>query len=312
MKLFAAAAAALLVTTGAYAADLPTKKAPVVAPVAFSPWDFEVGAQVTTDYLFRGITQSNHAPSVWAHGELRYNFNDMFQLYAGVSGESIKLSNVVPSPSMELDGYGGARLTLGNFGLDVGGIYYGYPNTNTGIPGFTVPAASNPFSPVPISWFELYAKPSYNVTDWLSIGANFFYTPSYLNTGAHGEYLSATAKVTLPYGFAVSGEVGHQWLGTTNAIWLAPVAFLASNAGFTPGKLPSYTYYNVGASYTYKFVTLDIRYHGTSLSKAAASQFTGNANAGPNLAFPGQTLSTYGRAAIVGTLSFALTSKDVK
>ena len=311
MKLFAAAAAALLVTTGAYAADLPTKKAPVVAPVAFSPWDFEVGAQVTTDYLFRGITQSNHAPSVWGHGEIRYNFNDMFQLYAGVSGESIKLSNVVPSPSMELDGYGGARLTFGNFGLDVGGIYYGYPNTPTGIQFVTTP---NPtFSPKPISWFELYAKPSYNVTDWLSIGANFFYTPSYLNTGAHGEYLSATAKVTLPYGFAVSGELGHQWLGTTDFIWFNPAApFLAANLGFTPGKLPSYTYWNLGASYTYKFVTLDIRYHGTSLSKAAASQFTGNANAGPNLAFPGQTLSTYGRAAIVGTLSFALTSKDVK
>ena len=311
MKLFAAAAAALLVTTGAYAADLPTRKAPEPAPVAFSPWDFEVGAQITTDYLFRGITQSNHAPSVWGHGEIRYNFNDMFQLYAGVSGESIKLSNVAPSPAMELDGYGGARLTFGNFGLDVGGIYYGYPNTPTGIQFVTTP---NPtFSPKPISWFELYAKPSYNVTDWLSIGANFFYTPSYLNTGAHGEYLSATAKVTLPYGFAVSGELGHQWLGTTDFIWFNPAApFLAANLGFTPGKLPSYTYWNLGASYTYKFVTLDIRYHGTSLSKAAASQFTGNANAGPNLAFPGQTLSTYGRAAIVGTLSFALTSKDVK
>ena len=235
MKLFAAAAAALLVTTGAYAADLPTKKEPIVAPVAFSPWDFEVGAQVTTDYLFRGLTQSNHAPSVWAHGEIRYNINDMFQLYAGVAGESIKLSNVVPSPSMELDGYGGLRVTYGNFGLDLGGIYYGYPNTPTGIVGVTTP---NPvFSPKPISWFELYAKPSYTVTDWLSIGANFFYTPSYLNTGAHGEYLSATAKVTLPYGFAVSGELGHQWLGTTDFIWFNPAApFLAANLGFTPGE----------------------------------------------------------------------------
>ncbi|HMN72257.1 MAG TPA: TorF family putative porin [Rhodoblastus sp.] len=309
MKMLATAAAALALSTSAFAADLPTKKAPVEAPVMVSPWDFEVGASLTTDYIFRGITQSNHAPSVWAHGELRYNINDMFQLYAGVSGESIKLTNVGPSPSMELDGYGGLRVTYGNFGLDLGGIYYGYPNTPQGIVGVTT---LNPvFSPKPISWFELYAKPSYNFTDWLSIGANFYYTPSYLNTGASGEYLSATAKVTLPYGFSVSGEIGHQWLGTTDFVWFNPAApFLAANAGFTPGKLPSYTYWNVGASYTYKFVTLDVRYHGTSLSRAATAQFTGNANNGAN--FAGQNLSTYGRGAIVGTISFALTGKDLK
>lgn len=304
-----AAAAALVVSTSAFAADLPTRKEPAPAPVAFSPWDFEVGAQITSDYIFRGLTQSNHSFSVWGHGELRYNINDMFQLYAGVSGESIKLTNVGPSPAMELDGFGGVRLTLGNFGLDVGGIYYGYPNTPTGITGVTTP---NPvYSPKTISWFELYAKPTYTVTDWLTVGANFFYTRSYLNTGANGEYISATAKFTLPYGFSLSGELGHQFLGSTDAIWFL-TNFNANNLGFTPGKLPSYTYWNVGASYTYKFVTFDVRYHGTSLSKAAAMQLTGIGNAGPNLSFPGQNLSTYARGAIVGTVSFALTGKDLK
>jgi uncharacterized protein (TIGR02001 family) len=307
MKLFAATTAALAISTAAIAADLPTKKAPVAAPVVVSPWDFEVGAQLTTDYIFRGITQSNHHPSVWAHGELRYNISDMFQVYAGVSGESIKLSNTLPGPSLELDGYGGVRVTVGNFGLDLGGIYYGYPNTPTGIVGLTT---LNPvFSPAPISWFELYGKPSYTVTDWLSVGANFFYTPSYLGTGAQGEYLSATAKVTLPYGFSVSGEFGRQWLGSVDPVWVA-TGSLAVNPGFVVGKLPSYNYWNVGASYTYKFVTFDVRYHGTDLSRAATAHLTGNANNGANVF--GQNRSTYGRSAIVGTISFALTSKDLK
>ena len=304
-----AAAAAVVVSTGAFAADLPTKKAPIAAPIAVSPWDFEVGGQLTSDYIFRGITQSNHSFSVWSHGELRYNINDMFQLYAGVSAESIKLTNVGPGPAVELDGYGGLRVAYGNFGLDVGGIFYGYPNTPTGITGVTTP---NPvYSPKTISWFELYAKPSYTVTDWLSVGANFFYTPSYLNTGANGEYISATAKFTLPYGFSVSGEFGRQFLGSTDPIWFL-TNFNANNLGFQTGRLPSYNYWNVGASYTWKMVTFDVRYHGTSLSKAAAQQLTGIANAGPNLAFPGQNLSTYARGAIVGTVSFALTSKDLK
>ena len=301
------AAAVVMASTSAFAADLPTKKAPVAAPVAVSPWDFEVGGQLTSDYIFRGITQSNHGPSVWAHGEVRYNVNDMWQLYAGVSGESIKLSNINPSPALELDGYAGVRLTAGKFGLDVGGIYYGYPNTPTGIVGVTT---LNPvYSPRPISWVELYAKPTYTVTDWLTLGANFFYTPSYLNTGANGQYASATAKITLPYDISLSGEVGHQWLGRVNPIWVTS-GFNAVNPGFAQGKLPGYNYWNVGASYTFKMVTFDIRYHGTDLSRAAAAQLTGIVNNGTTAW--GQQRSTYGRSAIVATLSFALTSKDLK
>ena len=84
------AMAAVAASAGsALAADLPSTKAPVVAPVVVSPWDFDIGAGLTTDYLFRGITQSNHQPSVAAHAELRYNATDAWQFYAGVSGESI-------------------------------------------------------------------------------------------------------------------------------------------------------------------------------------------------------------------------------
>ncbi|MDE2578183.1 MAG: TorF family putative porin [Hyphomicrobiales bacterium] len=295
MKMIAAALV-IGMTGSAFAADLASKKEPAPAPSLPSPWDFEVGAGLTSDYIFRGITQSNHRPSVAAHGELRYNFNENWQAYAGVSGESIKLNPYVAGPAMELDGYGGLRATYGAFGLDAGAIIYGYPNT-------PVPT----FAPRTITWFELYAKPTYTVNDWLTVGGNFFYTPSYLNTGAPGEYLSATAKVTLPYNFALSGEIGHQWLGRTGLNW---AGYLASNVGYEPFKLPGYTYWNVGASYTFKFATLDVRYHGTNLSRSSAAQLTGIYNNGVTPF--GQAHSTYGRAAFVATLSFALTSKDLK
>jgi uncharacterized protein (TIGR02001 family) len=317
------AVAAMAVSAGAaFAGDLPSTKAPVLAPVSVSPWDFDVGAGVTTDYIFRGITQSNHQASVSAHGELRYNVNDTWQLYGGVSGESIKFSpNYFPagSPAVELDGDAGVRGTFGAASFDLGGIVYGYPNSPTGVNvayygGAVQLIGLSPRNP---TFFEVYIKPSYTVNDMLTVGGNFFYTPSYLNTGANGEYLSGTAKVTLPgplTGFSLSGELGYQWLGTVDSVYLnnnnnPTYNYIAGGyGGYAAGKLPDYLYWNVGLSYAYKFVTFDVRYYGTNLSKSAAYQLTGI----PNSAAPGVTQSSYGQQAIVGTISFDLTSKDLK
>ncbi len=106
---------------------------------------------------------------------------------------------------MELDGDIGVRGTFGAFSFDLGGIIYGYPNT----PGRLLAP--------PVTWEEIYIKPSYTVNDWLTLGGNFFYTPSYENSGAAAEYLSGTAKITLPgqfTGFSISGEFGHQFFSS--------------------------------------------------------------------------------------------------
>jgi uncharacterized protein (TIGR02001 family) len=322
MKLTSLIAVAMAASAGsAFAADLPSTKAPVAAPVVVSPWDFDVGATVTSDYLFRGITQSNHMPSVWGRGELRYNFSDVWQVYAGVSGESIKFTTndfPVGSPAAELDGDAGVRATFGKFAADVGAIVYGYPNSPTGthfvfssILG-AYPIGLSPRNP---TFFEVYLKPTYTVNDMVTLGLNFFYTPSYLDTSASGEYLSGTAKLTGPgdySAFSLSGEFGHQWLGT--------VASVYTNNNFNPfytyignanGQLPGYNYWNVGLSYTWKFITFDLRYYGTDLSKTQAFVLTGIPNAG-NVQTGFSTQSNYADDRIVGTISFDLTSKDLK
>src|ERR1700733_11160072 len=110
MKTIAFVAAALLAVAGsAFAADLPMKavKAP---PAAFDPWDIAFGAAVTSDYVFRGVTQSNHQPSVAAYFEPRYNVNKDLQLYVGTSAESISFAN---RAAAEVDVYGGGRPTFG-------------------------------------------------------------------------------------------------------------------------------------------------------------------------------------------------------
>ena len=75
------------------------------------------------------------------------------------------------------------------------------------------------------SFYEVYGKVTYTWTDW-AFGANAYYSPNFLNTGAWGNYASGTIKFTAPdkmaigpLGWYVSGEFGRQWLGTSDAFY---------------------------------------------------------------------------------------------
>jgi hypothetical protein len=305
-KVVLSVVAALAVTAAApaFAADLPSKAPKVVAPAPPpSPWDIAFGSALMTDYIFRGVTQSGHKPSVAAYFEPRYNINSNWQLYAGISGESIKFAN---NAAAEIDFYGGVRPTFGPLAFDIGYWYYYYPGGQCygngplqpppGVGGSAgcwpaIPTNGNVAKSV-ASFYEVYGKVAYTWTDWV-FGANFYYSPNFLNLGADGEYLSGTIKFTAPekmaigpFGWYVSGEFGHQWLGTSDAFYGcnsptpvigAPGGCLANN----PNGIPyaDYNTWNVGFGLTWKVFTLDLRYSGTDLSKAECNAFTSDPTA---------------------------------
>src|SRR6202142_592801 len=116
-KLVLLATALAMVSGSALAADLPLKAVKAPPPAAFDPWDLAFGSAIMSDYLFRGITQSNHKASVAAYFEPRYNFTKDLQGYIGFSGESISFPN---RAAAEIDIYGGIRPTFGMFAFDFG------------------------------------------------------------------------------------------------------------------------------------------------------------------------------------------------
>src|SRR5438477_4409022 len=235
MKKFtiAAIAAFALATGSASAADLVTKAKPVAAPPDPPAWDLAFGSAIASDYLFRGVTQSNHKPSVAAYFEPRYNVNDSLQLYIGASGESISFPN---RAAAEIDIYGGVRPTFGAFAFDFGVWGYLYPGgtcfnaaafPGSGIPGSGIDCILNGNLPVNgnvikrnLSFVEGYGKVVWTINDMWALGANEYYSPNFLNSGAWGNYASGTAKFTAPaswcgttgIGWYVSGEFGRQWL----------------------------------------------------------------------------------------------------
>ena len=277
-KILLSAVAVLAAVTSASAADLGKGKKAPPAPVVVSPWEWTVGAGVTSNYIFRGISQSNNKPSINANAELRYVINDNYALYLGTAGSSVKLTNQNQSPPVEWDFMGGLRTTYGAFTVDIGAVAYRYQNTVNSV-----------FATTP-NWFEGYAKSTYAVNDSLTLGLNFFASPSYLDMGPSAQYIAGTAAYKIG-DVQLSGEFGRQFLGKANA----------THGGLT---MPDYNYWNVGAGYTYKIATLDLRYHGSDLSKYGCYTITGTTGVANQ--------SKYCGAAFVGTLSFALTNKDLK
>ena len=287
MKKLVFAATVLAMAAPAFAADLPVKavKAP---PAPLNPWDIAFGAAVMNDYIFRGITQSNHQPSVAAYFEPRFNVNKDLQLYVGTAGESISFAN---RAAAEVDVYGGVRPTFGAVALDIGLWGYLYPGgqCQESFPGGV--AVCPPGSPLALgpnfaqikqnlSFFEGYGKLNWTVNDTFAVGANEFYTPSFLNSGAWGDYASLTPKATAPatwfgssgVGAYLSGEFGRQWFGTTDAFYritAAPVGI----------PYPSYNTWNLGIGFTYKVFTLDLRYSDTNLRKGDCAALTSAFNA---------------------------------
>ena len=276
-KFIISAVAALAAVTSASAADLGKGKKAPPAPVV-SPWEWTVGGGATTNYIFRGISQSDNKPSVNANAELRYVVNNNYSLYVGAAGSSVKLTNQNETPPAEWDVMGGVRTTYGAFTVDLGAVAYLYSKT------------VNDFFVTTPNWQEVYAKTTYTVNDSLTVGLNAFFSPSVLDTGAKAEYIAGTVAYKIG-DVTLSSEFGRQFLGTTDSTHFSY-------------KLPDYNYWNVGASYTYKIATLDLRYHDSDLSRNECFLITGTT--GP------ANQSKYCGAAVVGTLSFALTNKDVK
>src|SRR3982750_1608786 len=131
------AMALAMVSGSALAADMAVKAVKAPPPPAFEPWDLAFGSALMNDYVFRGITQSNHKPSVAAYFEPRYNITKDLQLYIGAAGESISFPN---RAAAEIDIKGGIGPTFGAFAFDIGAWGSLYPG------GTCVYGAANSFA----------------------------------------------------------------------------------------------------------------------------------------------------------------------
>jgi len=284
------------------AADMAVK-APPAAVAPASPWDVVVTAALMNDYNFRGISQSNHKPSTQAGFELRYNTSPSLQWYGGISGESISFPN---DAAAEIDFYAGVRPTFDKLALDFGAWYYWYPGgecfgvpspaapgtagvcSGAAFPPGVVPNPQNALSPTGgvnvksnESFWEVYGKATYTFSDQWAAGVQEYYSPSVANTGAWGWFSTGNITWTAPsttfqngLGMYISGDLGYWDLGTSDVFYgTGPGTPFAAGVKYT-----GYTTWDVGVGFTWKVLTLDLRYIDTNLNKSQCEAFTSAQN----------------------------------
>ncbi len=188
---------------------------------------FSGNIAMTTDYVFRGISQSDSGPAVQGGFDASAG-----EFYLGTWASSISFA------PMEWDVYGGITPTTGPVSWDIGAIGYIYPGAHDDGNSFT--------------YMEGYIKPSISPTSNTSLGLAFYVSPDFFGETGEAHYIEGNGSINLTKDFSLSGAVGYQYIDDIN--------------GPLPGT-PSadYVTWNAGATYSIAGFDLDLRYIDTNI-----------------------------------------------
>jgi uncharacterized protein (TIGR02001 family) len=188
LSLFALPLTAMAQDTAAAAA--PTDAAPaaeavvVEEPASNLSWNLSV----TSDYVFRGITQTDFDPAL--QGGLDYAFGDS-GWYAGVWASNIDFVST-GTPDIELDGYFGYATDFSeDWNLDLHAIRYFYLGESDGYPS--------------LDYNEYFAK----VTFAEMINFTVAYANDYANSDFSSTYYALGGTWAFDNGLGVNASYGH-------------------------------------------------------------------------------------------------------
>jgi uncharacterized protein (TIGR02001 family) len=166
-----------------------------------SPHTLSGNINLTSDYIFRGVSQTQNGPAI--QGGFDYAHASGFYVGTWASNVDWVSLGYKEDSSMEIDLYGGFRGTAGDFGYDLGVITYYYPGD--GISGANDPDTTELY--IGASWKFLSAKYSYTVSDKF-VGWGTETDPAGDTDGSY--YVELNANYGLPSGWGLIGHVGYQ------------------------------------------------------------------------------------------------------
>ena len=158
-----------------------------IAGTAHAEGEFSGNVTLTSDYVFRGITQADGAPMIQGG----FDYADDAGFYIGTWASGVDFGD---GTSTEIDVYAGWTPSLGVFDLDLGAIYYFYPD-----------APDEPEQ----NFLELYAGAGTTIAETVDVGASIAYSPEFYYESGGAIYYSAYAGLPLgESGFGVDASVG--------------------------------------------------------------------------------------------------------
>ncbi len=202
----------------------------VSAPVASaedSPHVISSTVTFTTDYMFRGVSQTDRLPA--AQGSIDYTYTP-YGFYAGVWGSNVD-DAFVSDGNIEIDVYGGFRGAFSNgIGWDIGGLYYAYPGES--------------YDPGP-DYAEVKGGLSYTFSDVQfspAVSATLYYSPDYTYETGDSIYVDGALGLTLPYDMSLGFHIGYLDVDVPGSVYDWKVGLSKSFAGM----VFNVSYYDVG------------------------------------------------------------------
>ena len=248
-KFFLATAVATVFAAPAAAWGQTTPGSDATPPVPASEHTFTGNLTITNDYRFRGISQTFGGSNWWApaiQGGVDYSHASGF--YVGNWNSNVSGVQYPNGSSIEMDFYGGWKKTWDDWGLDVGTIYYYYPNNAKFI---GVNASGNSFNTTINNW-EAYIGGSWK---FLSLKYYYSFTNYFgLDSDVASVYLNKAGTQTLQTASGNTGDTkGTQYLVGSASYEVMPKLSVVGSLGYTwvpnyGGEL-NYLDYKVGVVY---------------------------------------------------------------
>jgi uncharacterized protein (TIGR02001 family) len=231
-------AVALVTVSRSFAGfDFDKSKDPSNLP--YIPGEFSATLTAASNYLFRGITQTDNIPAVQGSFDYSVELFEDFSAYAGVWGSNLNFKDGGDA-QLEVDTYFGVQgAILDKIDWKLGGIYYAYPGTE----GFRN-----------YNFWEIAGSLGYDF-GFASVTAGLNYSPEYFAKSGASLYPYGDVTIPIPVlgDFApyVSGHIGHESIDKNSAF-----------------GTPDYTEWAIGIGGTIQGLNLAIKYQDTNLSKS--------------------------------------------
>ena len=164
---------------------------------------FDASVALTSDYVFRGISQTDEGPAIQGSVGWSKDFKVSEQeigLYASVWGSNVEF-NDSDNANIELDYSGGITTTLAGVTLDAFAIYYDYPGS----------ASSRNYD-----YIEAGGGAGYDF-GIAAVDGKFYWSPDFFGGIGDAYYFTGSVSVPLPYKLTAAGHFGYSVFDSSSA-----------------------------------------------------------------------------------------------
>ena len=202
---------------------------------AIVPGEFSSTLTFTSNYVFRGISQTNNTAAIQGSFDYSLGLSDAASVYAGIFGSNVDF-NDGDQATLEVDLYAGAAYQISDrLSSDLTAYYYLYPGAD---------------SDLNYDYLEFVANAGYDL-EKANLGATLSHAPDNFASSGTAIYTEGRVDVPLPQNISLNAALGYQ--------------SIEDNTAF---GAPDYVNWSVGAGYSIVGFDLALKYTDTDLSSS--------------------------------------------